>query len=65
MSVFCNLCSPPSRHEDAELAEHMWVEHGFDLPAALRDAPTWPDGGLVIVDKSLEPADFADPESSA
>jgi hypothetical protein len=58
VSVFCNLCDPPTRHSEQEIAEHMAREHDFDLPAALREA-SWPDGGAIIIDKTLTPEDFS------
>jgi hypothetical protein len=56
----CHLCqeTPP----DAELLDHLRVMH----PDAYADGPQrWPDGGLVIVDETVEPGDFAPGGGSA
>jgi hypothetical protein len=39
----------------AEIFDHLRDAHDVDAEPA-----TWPDGGLVIVDTTLEPADFED-----
>ena len=49
----CNLCG---EHVPPELLlGHLRGAHGMDVEIA-----TWPDGEPVIVDDSLEPADFAE-----
>ena len=53
---FCNLCDPPARIPDEEIALHLKTEHDLDLDAEVQK---WPDGGWVVHDLSLEPDDFA------
>jgi hypothetical protein len=56
-TFFCNLCSPPARLPIEDAAEHFDREHDVDLAAMMREA-SWPDGGAVIIDKTLSPEDF-------
>ena len=53
-SAWCNVCEPPRRLPLTAIGEHLLDEHGIDVD----DATRWPDGELVIVDKTLEPEDF-------
>lgn len=49
----CHRCN--EHPDDCEILEHMRVMHPDDYG----DGPTtWPDGGLFIVDETLEPSDF-------
>lgn len=50
----CLLCQPPEVVGPAIL-EHLRLFH----PDAYGDGPQrWPDGRLVVVDQTLDPADF-------
>ena len=54
MIVVCRLCQ-----EEVELEAivgHLRGAHGFDI-----DVEEWPDGSPVVVDDTLEPADFERP----
>jgi hypothetical protein len=49
----CHLC--PEMPPDTELLDHLRVMH----PDAYGDGPLrWPDGGVVVVDETVEPSDF-------
>jgi hypothetical protein len=53
----CLLCQPPEE-VGASILEHLRIVH----PDAYGDGPQrWPDGRLVVVDQTLEPANFTDP----
>lgn len=54
---FCRLCEPPRRVALTDLLEHFRLVHGQTVEIA-----TWPDGEPVIVDETLEPADFEEAE---
>lgn len=49
----CNLCRPPTPVPIADILVHIRVDHGVQV-----EPMRWPDGQLVIVDTTLEPADF-------
>lgn len=59
----CNLCQrhwPRGEFGIPEAFEHLHDEH----PDAYGDGPQqWPDGEVVIVNESLEPADFLDAQT--
>jgi hypothetical protein len=50
----CARCG--GRFGPAELWPHLRDEHGIEVTDD--DFETWPDGELVIHDRTLEPADF-------
>lgn len=53
-SATCLLCQPAAAVA-GDILEHLRLVH----PEAYGDGPMrWPDGRLVVVDLSLEPADF-------
>lgn len=60
ISATCLLCQPPETvGVGTSILDHLRIIH----PEAYGDGPMrWPDGRLVVVDLSLEPADFAGPE---
>lgn len=50
----CHLCEPPEAALP-NLLEHLRLFH----PDVYGDGlAAWPDGGLVVVDATLDPADF-------
>jgi len=58
MQATCLLCQPPEVIGSGIL-EHLLLIH----PDVYGDGPDrWPDGGLVIVDQSLEPGHFTNQE---
>lgn len=53
----CLLCQPPEVVSD-DILDHLRVVH----PEAYGDGfMRWPDGRLVVVDQTLDPADFTPP----
>jgi hypothetical protein len=51
----CLICDPPEHVDDERLADHLRVLHPDDWG----DGPLeWPDGGIVVVDTTLEPSTF-------
>jgi hypothetical protein len=50
---WCNLCPRPM--PEAELLGHLATHH----PDRYEPPDTWPDGRVVAVDVTLQPADFA------
>lgn len=53
---WCALCEEPV--PTYELLDHLRVLH----PAAYGAGPAlWPDGGVVVLDTTLTPADFGEP----
>lgn len=51
----CALCG--DEVAAADVLEHLRAEH--DLEVSLEQ---WPDGSVVIIDQTLEPADFLPPD---
>jgi hypothetical protein len=47
----CRICG--KRMPLREIVQHLCDEHGCKVPLK------WPDGGWVVVDRTLEPKDFA------
>jgi hypothetical protein len=55
----CLLCQPHELVGAGDILEHLRLLH----PDAYGDGfMRWPDGRLVVVDLTLEPADFTEPE---
>lgn len=48
----CDVCDTPVK--DSELVSHIAVEH----PDRYEAVEVWPDGTTVVIDETLEPADF-------
>ena len=49
----CGICG--ERVDVEELLGHLRGAHDLDV-----EPETWPDGSWVVIDETLEPADFAD-----
>jgi hypothetical protein len=55
-TAHCALCL--RRFPISEILDHLRDAHDQDVALT-----TWPDGELVVVDATLEPADFLDEEN--
>jgi hypothetical protein len=50
----CVACQPPEPVPDARLLDHVRLMH----PGVWDGLDRWPDGQPVIIDDTLQPADF-------
>lgn len=52
---YCELCPGRPAYPVGEVEDHLRLLHPDDYGNGFEH---WPDGGLVVVDLTLQPADF-------